>query len=199
MTAGASQSHGRTVTTLDHFESHRDTLTDLGNVTDDADNAAAVAQEIEHIEDLIESFWVERAEAFIDEESANLHTAGLLSDHVGQTEGQGQGHNEGLAPRETLGRSNRVSPLIDNSQAQTALALSGTALFGVLQSEAVVDHGTQTQVGRVDDVPEPLSQNVSREADARWVVSAFAFKKFAEFLDHNPCLMERPELVDGVA
>ena len=124
MTAGASQSHRRTVATLDHFESHRDTLTDLGNVTDDADNPAAVAQEIKHIENLIESFRVERAEAFIDEQSANLHTACLVGDHVSQPEGQGQGHNEGLAPREALGRSNGVSPLIDNSQAASTTCRS---------------------------------------------------------------------------
>src|SRR4051794_29036396 len=57
---------------------------EFGHVADDAYGAAAVAEAVEDVHDLVEGVLVEGAEAFVHEEGADLGAAGLGGDDVGQ-------------------------------------------------------------------------------------------------------------------
>jgi hypothetical protein len=55
-----------------------------------ADHAAAVAQGVEGAHHVVEGVGVERSEPLVDEEGVEVGTPGLLRDHIGQSESEGE-------------------------------------------------------------------------------------------------------------
>ncbi len=61
-----------------------------GDMADEADGPAALAEFVERAHREVEGVVVERAEALVDEQGVELHTAGAGSDDLGEAESQGQ-------------------------------------------------------------------------------------------------------------
>ena len=80
-----------------HLDPSADPLLELSHVGDDADRATALAQVRQDLESLIQSFGIERAKAFIDEQRLEAHTAGVVLDDVRQPQGKRQRRHETLA------------------------------------------------------------------------------------------------------
>lgn len=99
-----------------------DASAQFGDVADQADGAVVGAQGVQDVEDLVEGVFVEGAEAFVDEEGVQGAAAGFGSDDVGQSQGQGEGGEEGLAAGKGVGVAFPAGPGVEDLQAQTGAA-----------------------------------------------------------------------------
>jgi hypothetical protein len=118
--------------TFVHADLGGDALPQLGDVADDADHAAALAQAVEHGHHLFEGFLVEAAEALVDEQRLYPGAAGLGRDHVGQAEREGQAGQERLAAGQRAGVAVHPGPGVAGEQAEAGAARAA-ARVGVHQ------------------------------------------------------------------
>ena len=152
----------------------RDPVAHLGDVADHADDATAVAQGVEGVHHVVEGVGVERAEALVDEQRVERGAADLVHDHVGQAQRQRERHHERLAARQRRRVAALARPVVADQQAEAAAALAGAPASGVLEGVAAVAHRGQPRVGGVDDLGQPVAQDVGRQPHLQAVVGRLA-------------------------
>lgn len=119
----------------------------LADVGDDSDRTAALAQRVQHGDDLLEALVVECAEPLVDEQRAEVEPAGLLAHGVGQTQGEGERGHEGLAAGQRGRLAGHAGPLVEHSQPQPTAGTARGEPVGVLEPVAAVTHDAQPLVG----------------------------------------------------
>src|SRR5580704_4612863 len=107
---------------LVHADLGRDALLQLGDVADDADHPASLAQAVEYGHYLVQGLLVQAAEALVDKQRLDPGPARLGGDDVGQAEGQGQAGQEGLAAGQGAGVAVHAGPGVAGQQAEPGTA-----------------------------------------------------------------------------
>src|SRR3954465_14752554 len=105
----------------------------LRDVADNADRAAALAQGVEDVENVVEGLGIERPEALVDEQRLQVGAARLMGDDVGKPEREGKRHDERLPARGGRRIAALARPVVANDEAEPATRLSSATTADVLQ------------------------------------------------------------------
>src|SRR5690625_360532 len=92
--------HAGTGGTLVNTQLRRHPVAQVGHVTDHADRAAAVAQPVQHFEDLLQGVLVQGPEPLVHEQCVDVGASGLRPGDVTQAQCQSEGTEEGLPSRQ---------------------------------------------------------------------------------------------------
>ena len=119
---------------------------------DDAHQAVALGEGEQGLHGLVQGLVVQGAEALVHKHGIQPDASRAGLDHVAQTQGQGQGGQEGFAAGQALDAALAAVAVVDDIQLQAALALAVLRLGAALQLVLAVGHHRQAQVGPTDDL-----------------------------------------------
>ncbi len=151
--------------------------------------AAAVAQPVQHVQDLLQSVLVQGPEPLVHEEGVDLRPTGLGGGHVPQPQCQGQRTEEGLAAREGRRIAFGPGPGVDHPHTEparrTGASVSGGLVHRVPQLVTAVRHRRQTIVGGRHHLFQARREHVGGQTHAVGVVGGGTGGQRAQPLGHR--------------
>ena len=133
----------------------------MGN---DADEAVALCQRVQHVQRLVQHVVAQRTEALVDEQRVEPLPAGVVLHDVGQAERQRQRSDEGLAAGQTAGRPPLPRAEIQHVDLQAGFGVAPVGAGPVHQLIAAAAHDVQPMVGHFEDLAEDCAHHIAVKA-----------------------------------